>query len=157
MAAPSVVPITKAKLTALDKRREAALESQRQGEYKASIDDRAAVLDSLDRDVFGIDEEMRLLRERKQRKLSEIETLENTLLEEMHSLKAQKLVGNERTLLMRANPPRLIIEDETAIPKDYLREKVLIEPDKNSIKAALSLGEEIAGVKLVQTMSLLRK
>jgi hypothetical protein len=58
---------------------------------------------------------------------------------------------------MRANPPRLIIEDETAIPKDYLREKVLIEPDKNSIKAALSLGEEIAGVKLVQTMSLLRK
>lgn len=47
--------------------------------------------------------------------------------------------------------------DQNAIPAIYIREKLVSEPDKMQIKAALARGEEIAGVRLLQSVSLLRK
>lgn len=50
-----------------------------------------------------------------------------------------------------------MIDDETKIPAEYMRETTVTEPDKLAIKAALTAGEEIAGVRLEQGVSLIRK
>ena len=57
---------------------------------------------------------------------------------------------------MRSNPPRLIVTDELLIPNDHLREKIVSDPDKVQIKAAVARGQEIAGVRLGQSITLRR-
>lgn len=157
MAAPAVVPITKAKQEVFDNHQKAAQKAAQEADYKRSIDTRAAHIDSLEAEVDALTKQARMLAERKQKLLVEIETSENALLAEMRQLKASKLIGMERVLTMKPNPPRLVVLDESKIPADYLREKTVVEPDKLALKAALAAGEEIAGVKLEQGVSLIRK
>jgi hypothetical protein len=156
MSVPAVVPITEAKRSAVDKRRAAALEREREREYKASIDARAVQLDQWEADVASLNADIRALNERKQATLAAIETLESATLDEMREMKAEKLIGNARTLTLHPNPPRLVIEDESKLPREYFKEETVFTPLKLAIKAALTAGEEIAGVKLEQTVSLRR-
>ena len=58
-------------------------------------------------------------------------------------------------------PPRqcasLVVEDQSQIPSEYVRTKKQNEPNKVAIKVALERGVEIGGVRLVQSISLIRK
>lgn len=104
MAAPAVVPITKAKQEVLDNRQKAAAKAAEEADYKRSIDTRAGEIDSLEALVANINAEMKALAERKHATLVRIEGYENALLAEMKQLKASKLIGMERTLSLKLNP-----------------------------------------------------
>jgi hypothetical protein len=49
------------------------------------------------------------------------------------------------------------VDDQKLIPPAFLRTKTTSEADKVAIKVAIERGEEIAGVHMVQTISLIRK
>lgn len=42
------------------------------------------------------------------------------------------------------------VTDETAIPSEYLKEKITVSVDKTAIKAAIKSGIEVAGASLVE-------
>lgn len=157
MAAPSTIPITSAKLSRLEARQLAAAVREREARAKRAIDRKAAVLDRLEARAADFEAQIKALRVRKELALERVEAMENAILADMQERRLDKLIGIERTLALRANPARLVVEDENQIPREYMREKVISEPDKIQIKAALARQEEIAGVRLVQTVSLLRK
>lgn len=77
----------------------------------------------------------------------------------MQAANAKSWIGNSVVLTIRENAPALQIDDATKISDSYMRQPPTPdkEPDKLQIKAALARGEEIPGVHLTQTLTLLRK
>lgn len=172
MASPSVVPITHAKLARFDQKRLADQERAKQARFKRSIDRKAVLLDRLEARAIAFDAQLKALKARKEAALVRFEKMEDAVLEQMSAARTQKLTGLERVFVAKPNAPRLVIEDESKIPERYLRQPPIPakEPDKIGIKAVLARAageaateEEIAaaaaigGVKLVQSMSLLRR
>ena len=51
---------------------------------------------------------------------------------------------------LRNNPPSVDVHDPAAIPDEYQRKTIKIDPDKTKIKAALMDGKEIPGAALMQ-------
>jgi hypothetical protein len=55
-------------------------------------------------------------------------------------------------IAVRTNPESVVIDDETAVPDDYLREiPARYEPDKSAMKSAMQDGFAIPGARLVRT------
>ena len=55
---------------------------------------------------------------------------------------------------VRNNPESVVIDAESQIPQDYMREIVKTEPDKALIKQAIKDGFEVPGAHLTRTQSL---
>lgn len=53
-------------------------------------------------------------------------------------------------LRVRMNPYRVVIDDETAIDAEFIREKIIREADKVALKQALQDGKMVAGAHLVR-------
>jgi len=51
---------------------------------------------------------------------------------------------------VKQNPPKVIFDDESAIPGMFKREESVIHIDKNGIKQALLSGQEVRGARLEQ-------
>jgi hypothetical protein len=86
-----------------------------------------------------------------------VERIEEQTLTLMGEAGLEKLTGNKVTFSMRANAPSLVVEDQSQIPSEYIRTKSTTEPNKVAIKVALDRGVEIGGVRLVQSISLIRR
>jgi Gp157 protein len=155
-ALPSSVVVPFPKRNANKLRREGEAARERDARLKRLIDRAAAVLDQLEARAEACDREMKQLTRRKKLALARAERIENQILERMRAGALPKLTGNQRVLSSRPNAPKLEVLDPAALPREYLREKLVSEPDKMQIKAALARGEEVPGVELVQTISLLR-
>lgn len=54
------------------------------------------------------------------------------------------------TIRIRNNPPSVDVHDPAAIPDEYQRKTIKIDPDKTKIKAALMDGKEVPGAALMQ-------
>ena len=50
----------------------------------------------------------------------------------------------------------VVIDDESAIPDEYVKVKTEISPDKNAIKKALKEGAEVSGCRLARGKSSIR-
>lgn len=83
-----------------------------------------------------------------------VEMAENSLKEEMHLEGICELTGEMIKYSLSPSPSRLVIEDATLIPKEYMRETITIEIRKDAIKDELKLGREIAGAKLEHGLTL---
>lgn len=58
-------------------------------------------------------------------------------------------------IAVRTNPESVVIDDESTIPADYLREiPARYEPDKSAMKAAMQDGFAIPGARLARTQRL---
>lgn len=54
------------------------------------------------------------------------------------------------TIRIRNNPPSVDVHDPVALPEEYQRKTIKIDPDKTKIKAALMDGKEVPGAALMQ-------
>lgn len=86
------------------------------------------------------------------------ERLEEYVLAVLTASKLPKIDGNTSSVAVRKNPPRLVIDDASEIPWDYmtLPEPPDPAPDNAAIKAALKGGAAVPGCRLVQTNRLVR-
>jgi hypothetical protein len=60
----------------------------------------------------------------------------------------------EYALRLRLNPESVQIEDEAALPAQFVRVKEVRSADKSALKAAVKAGQNIPGVSLVRTTRL---
>lgn len=49
---------------------------------------------------------------------------------------------------VKTNPPSVVVDDEAAIPHDYITEKVVRSVNKTAVKAAIKAGTEVPGAHL---------
>lgn len=96
-------------------------------------------------------EEKRLARERKIRE-NKIENLQGYLFDTISGLEKREVKGGIFTVSVKKNPPKAIVEDLNAIPRQFIVNTPSV--DKKMLKEALKNGEKIEGAKLVQEESL---
>ncbi len=85
------------------------------------------------------------------------DALKRMIMEAMENLGVKKIETETGTFTIRKNSPALIIEDENLVPEKF---KTIVQEtkiEKNEIKKALKEGEEIKGVRLESSQSLLIK
>jgi len=74
----------------------------------------------------------------------------------MESSGIHKIETPEMKLAIQKNPPRVNINDETAVPEEFWNERTTIVLDKKLLKAALEK-DEVSGCELVQETRLVIK
>ena len=78
------------------------------------------------------------------------------LKKNMENAGIHKIETPEMKLAIQKNPPRVNINDETAVPEEFWNERTTIVLDKKLLKAALEK-DEVAGCELVQDTRLVIK
>lgn len=101
--------------------------------------------------ISNIDAEIERLREMKWQALREIDRIKNYL-----SLAVDQFGNFETGLHKISNRISKSVEvtDCNLLPKEYIKEKIEIKPDKTAIKKALEQGEIISGALLVTKSNL---
>lgn len=165
------IPITAPRRPATALRTEAVAERERELRLKRDIDRVANAIDRAEQRAARFAAEIKRLQRRQQIQLQRAEHLETEVMKRMEAARLTKLTGCERTLTLRPNALSLVVLDESLIPQAYFREVPASKAaDKTLIKAILARAaaptaseQEIAaaaaikGVKLMQTVSLIRK
>ncbi len=96
--------------------------------------------------ITGIEAVMKDLGSRKGRFERREESIRELIFNLLQWGMLRKVELPEATLSIRAGVPKVIVTDESKIPKAFQRVKT--EPDKIKIKAALEEGKDIPGVEL---------
>lgn len=76
------------------------------------------------------------------------ERLENYAIRTMEDLGVKKLEGATSVLKLYGKPPSVLITDPAEIPARFIVEKIVRDPDKKAIKAAIDAGEDVPGATL---------
>ena len=90
------------------------------------------------------------LAKRRKRKESRAQWMRDHILNSMKAAKIDKVDGPLLTIAVRNNPAAVIVDDESKIPKEYMRAPLpppppKPEPDKAQIAAAIKAGKEVPG------------
>lgn len=102
---------------------------------------------NLDSAAEAIRVRAREMEARADRLSSRAESLRQYLLLNMQSCGITKIESPWFTLAVRDNPVRVVIDDQSQIPKDYWRQPPVPPPvvDKQAIAAAFKAGEQVPG------------
>lgn len=113
-----------------------------------------AWLKNNDANITLLDGAIKELQARKKAMQTRYESLKDYLLFNMKNSGISEIAANDMTFTakIKLNPPSVLIEDESAIPSEYLTVPVMPmpAPDKTLIKDAIKAGKEVPGCKLVQ-------
>ena len=85
------------------------------------------------------------------------ESLKKMILETMENLGTKKIETETGTFTVRSNAPAVIVDDEDLIPVSFKTIVKSFKVEKAKIKKALKEGNEVAGVHLESSKSLLIK
>jgi len=110
----------------------------------------AQVLSQLDAEAEALRAEEKRLAARRQARERRAESLRDYLRMSLDAAGVAKIKSATHTISVGDGPQRVVVEDESAIPAEFLRTK--IEVDKRSILDAMkSLGECVPGTRVERT------
>lgn len=118
-------------------------------------DNIAKVMQQLKAEKEIIDTEAKRLADRGAKLQKQHDQLKAYLFENMSMIGADKIKTALFSFTIRNNPPSVNIIDETLIPQEFI--KLTTSIDKKSIMEQLKGGQEVTGVALQQTKSLMIK
>ncbi len=128
------------------------------GNTREKVDRVSAALGQLDAAEEACTAEIQRLQARKQQSIMRAaDRLKAYVLDVMQSTGLRKLEGRTSALSMRCNAPSMEILDEASIPPAFFDVTEVSRLDKRRLKAAVAGGEFIPGVRLVQTLGLVRR
>jgi hypothetical protein len=127
------------------------------GNTREKVDRVSAALGQLDAAEEACTAEIQRLQTRKQSIMRAADRLKNYVLDVMQSTGLRKLEGRTSGLAMRCNAPSVEVIEETSIPPAFFDVTEVSRLDKRRLKAAVANGEFVPGVRLVQTLSLVRR
>ena len=104
--------------------------------------------ENIDADISTINEQIKRLQERKKVFENRKNRLREYLLFNMEANGITKIECPYFTASLRKGSESVVIEDEDAIPDEYVTVEVTQKSDKTAIKRDLKAGKEISGVSL---------
>lgn len=94
------------------------------------------------------------MKKRRQSIDNQVKRLKAYLLANLQTAGISKVESPYFVLSVRNNPESVVVDAESQIPPDYMREiPATYEPDKNLIKQAIKDGFEVPGCHLTKTQS----
>lgn len=122
-------------------------------ERNAKLEAVALFVKSLEAEAAAMREEERKLAERRGRNERKAERLRRYLSDSMLALGDTKL-ETARVALSFRKSESVVIEDQAALPVEFLKVKMTETADKAAIKKALKAGQQVAGAQLVENKNL---
>lgn len=114
----------------------------------------AAYIKNLESDLAAMNQYIDAMKDRVKRTINHHNWLKDILAFSMKRLNVHKVENHELTVAFSKNPPRVVIDDEQAIPCDYQKVKTEQVVDKKKLRADLLDGLVIPGAHLEQQESL---
>jgi len=105
-----------------------------QGEVEEKGKAVAAFFQNLDAQVVAMKEAEKRIADRRKSAESKVKRLKDYLLENMQACNIEKIECPEFKVSVRKNPPSVEVFDESLVPKEFMREKVVVEVNKKLIK-----------------------
>ena len=118
------------------------------GELEVKQTNVAAYVLNLNSDVQAMKEYNNKMVTRIKQKERLIEKLKSSLLWSFLRTGIKKVESAELTVSLRKNPPKVVINNESLIPDEFIKTKMVIDIDKSSIKKALLNGKDVSGAHL---------
>ncbi|MGX2040403.1 siphovirus Gp157 family protein [Methylocaldum sp. MU1018] len=107
--------------------------------------------------LLHMEGEAELIRQAEERMSRRRKALENRAAGLRQYLKVQmertdirEIRSPQFIIKIKQNPPKVIVDDESAIPEIFKREESVVHVDKNGIKQALLSGQTVRGAHLEQ-------
>lgn len=69
---------------------------------------------------------------------------------QLERINIREIRSPQFVIKIKQNPPKVILDDASAIPKGFKREEIVVHIDKNGIKQALLSGQAVRGAHLEQ-------
>lgn len=135
----------------------ANLQRDAETRVKRKVEQAHAILCNLEARSSRLSAQIKELQQRKAAAERRASRIEDRILTRMHEDGLEKLTGLRVTFTMRPAQTSVVVDDVKLIPVCYLREKATREPDKVALKQAIERNEDVPGVHLAQTVSLVRK
>ena len=105
----------------------------------------------IERTREGIKQEIARLRAYDKTLDSRIKRLDAATRAAMRKMDVTSIMTSVGEMSIRRNPPAVVVEDALAVPTEYQRQKITVEPDKAKISRALKSGMNVAGCRLEQS------
>jgi hypothetical protein len=153
---PAFTPAPKP-VPAPDRKLELERERAQQTRLARKADQAARVLDKLEAQSAKFAARIRRLQKRKTALDARYTKVEDRVIAELQGAGYDRFHGLRSEFQLRNAPLALQVEDESAIPPHFVREKIVTSVDKVAIKAAMQAGEDVPGCSLTQKVSLIRK
>ena len=123
-------------------------------DIERKIEGYAIVMDELKASNERIRNEEKRLAHRRRVQQNNYDRMRETLLDQMKSLQLDRVKTDKYTVSVRQNPVKVVVNDESNIPKDFFIEQ-RPKVDRKKLKEYLeNTGEELEGVTLAQEESL---
>lgn len=127
-----------------------------EGNFNEKAQALVTVVHNMDSDVESLDAEIKRLQARKQAIKNRQDSMREYLRDNMERTGIKKISCPLFTINCVAGREIAVINDDTAIPDEYMAVKTEIKPDKAAITKALKDGVEIPGVSLDRAKSSIR-
>lgn len=98
--------------------------------------------------IEGIKARKAELDERKARFDRRIEAKRHAVTNIMDRAGIKKFEAPDMTVSVRAVAPSLVLPDTVDLPPEYVNQELVLKPNRNAIKDAISAGKEVPGVTL---------
>ena len=126
-----------------------------EGSIEVKAENMGKFIGMLKADESAIEKEVERLMARKKSRQNRIQRIRDYLQNQMELIGKDKITTPIMTISLQNNPPALEVEDEFAIPTEFIviipEQKVV---DKAKVKEALKSGREVPGARLTQGRSL---
>ena len=123
------------------------------GEIEIKAESSAVIMQELNAEADKLDAEIKRLTTRKKALETNADAIKDRIYNTMKSTKKEKFKTTLFSFSIKKNPPKLVIDDETKIPKKYL----IPQPakiDNAAIKAELTAGKKLKYAHIEQGESL---
>ncbi|MCI5836255.1 MAG: siphovirus Gp157 family protein [Veillonellaceae bacterium] len=114
------------------------------------VDNIGKLYRQLDADEEAVQKEIERLAERKKHMERTQERLKDIVKAYLELVGQRKVAGALFTATIKRNTPKVIINDEAAIPREFIKVKTTESVDKTAIKKAIAAGAEVAGATVIQ-------
>ncbi len=113
---------------------------------EAKVDNTAAMIAEYEASAKVLDGQIRHLTERQAHFIRRAGSLRNYLFQQLRAGNLTRIDGPRFTAAIVANPERVEVVDQAAIPRKFLHIEITETPDKVAIKKAHKDGEVVPGV-----------
>lgn len=103
---------------------------------------------SLKPSVEAIDTEIKRLQARKKAIQAQEDRVKSYLRDNMEAAEISKIECPLFTILCKKPQQRVVVDDESALPDDFVSVKTVVSPDKKALLKALKEGGEVKGAHL---------
>jgi gas vesicle protein len=116
--------------------------------------DIVAYANNLEAEAKAVKEAKQELANRQSMLERKAQNLKNSLANILHNCNIKKVHSELYDVNVQLNPPKLNIINESMIPAEFFKEKVIREPDAVKIKSAIAAGEVIQGCEITRSVGL---